>query len=197
VAVLAAPKPVAVSLTRVATGEAALLDKTPLFMPTEWNTSQKEVKLPESGGALAPYPAKWNFAVSELKLSLPSPVAVPDNAAEALAIPPPGPLFGAMGRGDAVPVRLPPRGAFLEVVTAGGGRRVLGEALPGARPPAGGNWQALEFLAAVDAAGLVSLDLTARSGVEEVDAYFSRYLAQTLRIGARLPPGFYRMCVGP
>jgi len=168
-----------------------------LFLPTEWNTSQIEVKLPESGGVLAPYTAKLNFPESELKPFLPSSVTAPANPAEALMISPPGSRFSGLGRSDATVEPLLGRGAFLEVTSAGTGRRVLGEALVLARPPVSSGWQALEFLAAVDAAGLVSLDLTARSGVEDVDVYFSRYLAQTVRIGARLPPGFYRICVGP
>ncbi len=193
----AATKPATVSLTRVPTGEAALLDPTPLFLPTEWNTARKEVKLPESRGAFAGYDAKWRFDVSELKLGLPTPVRVSANAAEALLIPAPGAPFGGFGRSDAVMEPLIGRGAFIEVVAVGSGRRILAEALTAARAPGGGGWQPLEFLAAVDAAGLVSLDLTARSGLEEVDVYFTRYLAQTLRIGARLAPGFYRICVGP
>ena len=194
---VAANKVAAVSFTRVPRGDAALLDPTPLFLPTEWNTARMEVKLPESRGAFAGYDAKWKFDVSELKLGLPASVAVPENAAEALLIASPGAPFSGFGRSDAEVEALARRGAFVEVVAAGSGRRILADALPAARPPGGGGWQPLEFLAAVDAAGLVSLDLTARSGLEEVDAYFSRYLAQTLRIGARLAPGFYRICVGP
>jgi hypothetical protein len=56
----------------------------------------------------------------------------------------------------------------------------------------------MEFMAAVDASGLVGpLVLTVHSDVAEVDAYFGRYLAETFRIGQRLEPGFYRICVGP
>ena len=50
---------------------------------------------------------------------------------------------------------------------------------PAVRP-----WDPMEFMAAVDAAGLVGPVVpTTRSGVAEVDAYFSRYLAETLRVG--------------
>jgi hypothetical protein len=56
----------------------------------------------------------------------------------------------------------------------------------------------MEFVAAVDPAGLVGpLVPTVRSGVEEVDNFFQNYLARTLRVGERLAPGFYRICVGP
>jgi hypothetical protein len=36
-----------------------------------------------------------------------------------------------------------------------------------------------------------------RSGVDEVDSYFSKYLVHTLRVGERLEAGIYRICVGP
>ena len=53
-----------------------------------------------------------------------------------------------------------------------------------------GPWQPMEFIAAVDPAGLVGpLVPTARSGVDEVDAYFGRYLADT-------PEGGPEACAG-
>jgi hypothetical protein len=56
----------------------------------------------------------------------------------------------------------------------------------------------MEFMAAVDPAGLVGpLVLTVHSNVAEVDAYFARFLSEELRVGQRLEPGFYRICVGP
>jgi hypothetical protein len=53
-------------------------------------------------------------------------------------------------------------------------------------------------VAAVDAAGLVApAAITRRSGFEDVDSYFQNFLVQTLRVGERLSPGFYRISVGP
>ncbi len=71
-----------------------------------------------------------------------------------------------------------------------------------------GAWQPLEFMAAVDPAGLVgSLMPTVRSVTPpdnhfpQLDAealqWLEKYLAQKLRVGERLGPGFYRICVGP
>jgi hypothetical protein len=76
---------------------------------------------------------------------------------------------------------------------------VLAETLPAeVAPPTTKAWQPMEFLAAVDPAGLVGpLVITEDSRVEEVNTYFRKYLAQTYRIGERLPPGFYRIIVGP
>jgi hypothetical protein len=73
----------------------------------------------------------------------------------------------------------------------------LAQAITGA-PPGKGGWAPVEFVARVDAAGLVGpLVVTERSGLEEVDVFFANYLARTLRVGERLAPGFYRICVGP
>jgi hypothetical protein len=48
-----------------------------------------------------------------------------------------------------------------------------------------------------DAAGLVGpLVPTIRSGTA-ADAYFLKYLTESLRVGERLSPGFYRISVGP
>jgi hypothetical protein len=180
--------------------EAFLHDPTPLFLPTRWN-STPAVPQPEPGDAFHPFPAELVFATDQLKLNLPPPVTVPASPPEALVTRAPGnPLLG-IGRTDAsVPV-LPSRGAFIEIAAAGTGAPVFSRALADARPPTSAPWQPLEFLVEVDAAGLVGPPvLTARSGVERVDAYFGGsggYLAQDLRVGELLNPGFYRIFVGP
>ena len=92
---------------------------------------------------------------------------------------------------------LPGRGALVEVVTASDGRQVFTKELKGARPP-GGDWQPMEFLVAVEPAGLVGLPAPAPSlNNVEVVTYFQNYLAKVFRVGERLAPGFYRIKVGP
>jgi hypothetical protein len=180
--------------------EASLNDPTPLFLPTEWN-SAPDLPQRELGGAFQGYPDELAFATDKLKLALPPPVAVPASPAEALVSGAPGnPLLG-IGRTDAsVPV-LPVRGAFVEIVATGTGAPVLARALADARPPQAADWQPLEFIVKVDAAGLVGPPvLTSGSGAATVDAYFGGsggYLAQDLRVGELLNPGFYRISVGP
>ena len=110
---------------------------------------------------------------------------------------PSSPFLG-FGKTDATRPALPSRGAFVEITVQGTGQRVLSQALLDAKPPGEGAWQPLEFLAVVDAAGVVgSLEITSHSNLAGVDNYFLRYLVQTLRVGQRLPPGFYRITVGP
>ena len=58
-------------------------------------------------------------------------------------------------------------------------------------------WGPLEFMAAVDAAGLVRpLVATARSGTA-ADGFFGHPVGGTSGSGNWLPPGFYRVWVGP
>jgi hypothetical protein len=175
-----------------------LLDPTPLFLPTQFNSSRIDYVPREPGGAFAEFPFKKTFSDSKLELHLPPPIAVPATPADALAGDPPGAPFIGFDRADPVVEPLSPRGAYVEIVEAGTGRSVLEMPVADARPPASMPWQPMEFIAAVDPSGLVGpLVPTTRSGVDEVDTYFGRYLADTLRVGQRLAPGFYRIIVGP
>ncbi len=175
-----------------------LLDPTPLFLPTEFNSSRIDYVPREPGGAFAGFPFKNAFADSELDLHLPPATAVPATPADAVADDPPGAPFIGFGRADPVVEPLSPRGAYVEIMDAGTGRSVLGMTLVDARPPAAAPWRPVEFIAAVDPSGLVGpLVPTSRSGADDVDSYFGRYLADTLRVGQRLAPGFYRIVVGP
>jgi hypothetical protein len=176
-----------------------LRDPTPLFLPTRFNSSRIDYVPNEPGGAFAGFEPKLTFAEAELELDLPSPSAIPASPADAMAGDPPGAPFLGFGRSDPIVQPISQRTAYVEIHEAGTGKTVFGEAVGDTHPPASSvAWQPMEFMAAVDAAGLVGPVVpTARSGVDDVDAYFGRYLADTLRVGQRLAPGFYRIVVGP
>jgi hypothetical protein len=174
-----------------------LFDLAPLFLPTEYNSSRKEYVPTEPGDAFAGFPFKPTFSDSQIELHLPPPASVPSSPAEALVGDPPGAPFIGFGRIDMKIQALAPRAAYVEITDAGTGQSVLSQAVEDAHPPVS-DWKPMEFMAAVDSGGLVGpLVLTVHSDVADVDAYFSRYLAETLRIGQRLEPGFYRVSVGP
>jgi hypothetical protein len=174
-----------------------LFDLAPLFLPTEYNSSRKPYVPTEPGGTFAGFSFKPTFSDSQIELHLPPPVAVPSSPAEALVGDPPGAPFIGFGRTDIKTEPLAPRAAYVEITDAESGRDVYSQPVSDARPPAPG-WRPMEFMAAVDAAGLVGPPvLTVHSDVAEVDAYFGHYLADSLRIGQRLNPGFYRIRVGP
>ena len=174
-----------------------LFDLAPLFLPTEFNSSRKDYVPTEPGGAFAGFPFKPTFSDSQIELHLPPPAAVPSSPAEALDGDPPGAPFIGFGRVEVKMETLAPRAAYVEITDAESGRRVFSQPVKDARPPAS-DWKPMEFMAAVDAAGLVGPPvLTQHSDVADVDAYFGQYLSETLRIGQRLNPGFYRVSVGP
>jgi hypothetical protein len=183
---------------QVAIQGTMLRDPTPLFLPTEFNSSRKDYVLRESVGGFASFSAILTFDESELKLSLAQAADVPSSPAQALAGEPPGAPFLGFGRTDIIVQPLAPRGAYVEITEAGTGRSVFGEPVRDAHPPSQAPWKPMEFMAAVDAAGMVGpLVLTVHSDVAEVDAYFGRYLVEKLMVGQRLEPGFYRISVGP
>jgi len=175
--------------------ETALRDPAPLSLPTEWNSRPAPPER-DPGVAFASYPPETRFTTDALALVLPNDV--PPKPAEAqLSNSPGNPLLG-LGRTDApVPV-LSARGGLLEIAAAGTGEPVLSAILADAHPPEGVFWRPLEFIAAVDAAGLVGpLVLSVPSSSDSVNAYFEGYLAQTFRVGERLAPGFYHLRVEP
>lgn len=196
---LAAPKSPVGIVDPESVSSSMLFDLTPLFLPTEYNSSRKDYAPREPGSSFQGFAFKKAFSDSGLRLRLVPPVTVPDNPAEALVGDPPGAPFLGFGRTDYGVSPLPSRGAYVEIVEAGSGRKVFGEALADARPPAAAPWKPMEFIAAVDAAGLVGplVATPPGSGVVDVDDYFRRFLADTLRVGQRLTPGFYRISVGP
>jgi hypothetical protein len=193
---------------------ASFKDPTPLFLPTEWNSSPPEPGRREPEGAFKGYGPIYAFSDNELQLNLPASIAVPAGPPNALVDNAPGnPLVG-MGRTDATVAPLAPRWAFVEIIAAASGRRIWAQGLTaasGVPPPAAlreGNWRPLEFLAAVDAAGLVGqLTPVARPEAAAADpflqlqgeslAMLEHQLASELWVGDRLPPGFYRILVGP
>ena len=187
------------------TEEARLHDPTPLFLPTALNSARLEVR-PREPGDQDPFPARLVFPDGSPPVRLEPPVTPPATAAEALDSSPAGAPFLGMGRATLDVQKLPERGATIGVVDARSGRPALPAALADAlrgdlarsRPPGALPWRPLQFLAAVSESGLVGPPvLTAGSGVQDVDNYFVRYLVDSARIGERLPPGLYRIDLGP
>lgn len=209
-----APAPAAFELRRVAAAdlvqseEVALSDLAPLFLPTPWNASLAPAPQREPGKTFfdrealrfAFGDAGWSF-----ERDLPPVVTLGGKPLadarplDILGANSPAPLLSGFGRSELPLVALPARSGFVEIIETGTGRPVLAVALPpDIRPPTERMWAPVEFLATVEAAGLVApLTLTARSGVEEVDAFYRNYLARTFRLGERLTPGFYRITVSP
>ena len=183
--------------------ELALQDLAPLFLPTRYNAAPSALKQPEPGQSYFDTDAvKLHFDDANPGVHLPPPFHAPPTPADALADSP-GPLAAGIGRTNASPAPAPPHAAQIEVFAEANGEAVLTQTLGvSARPTVGGReiqgWSPVEFVASVDAMGLVGpLLVTSGSGVEDVDNFFRNYLAKTFRLGDRLTPGFYRIVVGP
>ena len=125
-------------------------------------------------------------------------MAVPESPAGEFDAYRPAQAYWGFGQLDSVAHPLSTRSAFVEILAAGDGRLLLAQALANARPPGEMPWQPLQFLVAIDPTGVVSLPvLTESSRVAAVDGYFQNFVVETLRIGERLGPGFYRISIGP
>jgi hypothetical protein len=187
--------------------EALIRDLRPLFLPTAFNAHLPEPRREPGRSILDDERLQLDFTEGEPRFArdLP-PVAVlngrPADEAKALdmlALTDGDLALAGFGRRVRKVQPLEPRGGYVEVVAVSTGKSVLAEALPASLGPPGGKaWEPMEMFAAVDAAGLaVPLVVTEGSRVDEVDAHFKRVIAQGFRIGDRLPPGFYRIVIGP
>ncbi len=182
---------------RVVAEEAALLDKTPLFLPTEWNTSIKDVSLPKTGGVFADFPPA--FAHKEGDHSFGVLRSDQEGLKGAiLNLEGPNSAFLSFGQ-KAQSLQVTPKAiGHLEVYSAKDGIAVIREALTLDLPPGTINWSPIELMAVVSAAGLVGPPISiTRSGLDEVDLYFADFLVKVFRIGEKLSPGVYQIVVGP
>jgi len=124
-------------------------------------------------------------------------VEVPAKAAEVLPMLGRQQPYSGMGRTDPAIAPLPTRGARVDVVSARDGSQTLSLVVP-VEQLSRAVWQPLEFLLAVDAAGLIGPPvLMAQSSDEQLSKIFQDLLVKGLRLGDRLPPGVYQVCVGP
>lgn len=202
----AAPRVQAVPLLQL-TGRAAgdllreqaeYFDPTPLFFPTPQNFGQDRViaglgRKPSAG--FADFGPSFRFTEKLGAYGL-SADAAPQRPEDLLTFADEAP-FAGMGRADFVVAPLPPRSAFVEVKSLMGGGLVYRQAITDVALPQA-EFAPLEFLLLVSANGIVGEPLiTTNSGSEQVDQFFRDYLVKSLRIGERLPPGKYAVCVGP
>ncbi len=184
--------------------DQSLLDLDPLFLPTRYNASQldlPDVLRREPGAAFQEIGAKLTYSNEGTRIAFPDVIALPKSAAEVIRYGSEQDVFDGLARFNRPEAALPQRVAVLEVVQTKTGRVVLSAPLTPAQTPravASGDWEPLEFMAAVDVTGLVGVPrLWSGSGVEAVDVFFRNYLAGPFHLGERLPPGFYTLRVGP
>jgi hypothetical protein len=186
-------------------------DPTLLFMPAPVDRGEAVLpgaRRPEAGVPAATVPDKKLFfsaeslaaknAAGDLAVQFSEPVPAPKNPTGGLKLTDRTDVPLTLGRTDDKTAQPPARAGWVEAVAAGSGQVVWAGALGGAEVAPSGDWDPLELLGAVAPAGLVGdLVVTRSSGSDTVDSQIRLLLAQTLRVGERLPPGLYTFRVGP
>lgn len=178
--------------------QLAAYDPAPLFIPSAMSSTGAALADKGRPGSTGPF-AEFPPALTKTgALEFPVPVPVPRGPVQALRLTerPESPL--AIARAETAGKGLVPRGAQVEAVLASTGRVVVSLNLPVSDALPQTDWQPLELLGAVTRSGLLGeLVITASSGSVEIDDYFRSHLRKNLRIGDRLPAGFYAFRVGP
>jgi len=181
--------------------QLAAYDPTPLFLPTDMNSGQKAFfseQKTNTDGPFANLPPRLVFDKEKANLVFPAIVEVPVGPVQGLALTDRREVPLAMGRTDGVGEKLPSRAGYLEVVRASDGSVVLAMPLPETSDRPQGDWQPMELLGAASSFGLVGgLVVAVSSGSDAVDDYFTAQLTRAVRVGERLPSGFYTFRIGP
>lgn len=184
---------------RVLQERADFFDPAPLFLPTPRNyygargLPAELVRQP--GQLFGDFGAKYYFGEGSLAAYGTNSGMVPESVAEVLSRANEAPFagFGEQAGGWG---RLAARGAVAEFKHLSKEELQMEMALP-VEPPQR-DFAPMVFVVVVSAGGMVGEPLlTAGSGAPEVDAFFQDYLAKTHRVGERLPPGRYRVTIGP
>jgi len=177
---------------------AELLDPTPLFLPTSRNAGQAGLPrqlIARPGQIFTDFAPRLGVGGADLPNYGADVAGAPESVAEVMARSNEVPFAGLGERADAV-AKLASRTAFCEVKDLRG-RGLINESVVLPRAPRG-DFLPMEFMATISATGLMGeLMLVASSGAEEVDSFFRDNLAKAARLGERLPPGTYRVQVGP
>jgi hypothetical protein len=181
--------------------QLAAYDPTPLFLPTAMNSGQKTLFSEERTNVDGPFgtlPAQLVFSKDKANLVFKPIVDVPSGPVQGLALTDLRAFSLVIGRTDGAGEALPSRAGYLEVARTGDGRVVLSLSLVETANRPQGDWQPMELQGAVSRFGLVGgLVVTVSSGSDVIDDYFSAQLTKTLRVGERLPSGFYTFRIGP
>ena len=179
--------------------QAALMDPSPLFFPTEWNFGQRPLDdsmRRQPGQVFGSFAPNFTFVEQNLKTYGSEAAVVPERLADVVVQGNEAP-FAGIGQIDVQRPALAERSGFLEVRDLVGGENIMAQALTGLSLPRP-DFAPVEFLIVVSSSGVVGDPvLMAGSGWEEVDAFFRSYLVKSFRLGERLNPGRYRVLVGP
>jgi hypothetical protein len=182
-----------------ALGERAeFFDPAPLFVPTEKNFGRGQLPArltKQPGEVFGDFEPKLNFGNAALGTYGAESLAAGEGMVEVLSRSNEVP-FAGLGEMTSSREKLPARSAVVRIARLGesGSREIVltGIGLPRA------DFAPLEFMLAVGPSGLIGApSLAAGSGREEVDGFFQEFLASASQVGSVLPPGRYRVTIGP
>lgn len=177
---------------------AELFDPAPLFIPTEKNYGRGQLPahlVKQPGQVFGDFGAKLTYNEGGLESYGVENLAAGESMVDVLSrgneVP-----FAGLGEASVSRPKLPARSAFLQIKKMG--ESELREfALNDLAVPRS-DFSPLEFVVAIGSAGLIGDPLlTVGSGRDEVDVFFQDFLANTYRLGSVLPPGRYRVVIGP
>jgi hypothetical protein len=177
--------------------QSMLLDSAPLFLPTRWSTAG--TKNVEYSGAQTDL---FEVFAPEITLNAdkmkPPAIVVPAEKVSANSVAGGATRLLGASADAANQLAVTPRSACYEVYAANGGRLIRKGMVAAPIPEADGYlWQPAEFWVRVVQEGVVGQPLlTNGSGRENLDAALRKIVA-TSRDVALLPPGYYRVVVGP
>lgn len=185
--------------------EMALLDPTPLFLPTRWNSGGAAVPRAEqqlSASSFRDFGPWYAFSEDDPAVSFKLGSEPPASALEAVPLmrPDAGPAGLVLGRRDE-PVRpLGRRAGWIEIATAADGViRVQDDLRLGAGSSLGDDvlWMPVDLVVAVAKSGMVGRPmLLGSTGDERMDGMLPELIARDRRILGLLSPGIYRISVG-
>lgn len=178
--------------------KAELMDPTPLFFPTEWNYGQHSLRensliQPEQVfGRIEPIYLVGEQTIKSYGIE---EALVPEKLSDVLEQGNEAP-FAGIGQIDRTQSTLSIRSGYLQVNEYGSRDTVFKQSLSGLIPPRL-DFAPVEFLVIVSSAGLITDPIvTSGSGWDDVDNFLRDYLVTAYRLGARLPPGRFRVLVG-
>ncbi len=188
----------AATVDRVLRERADFFDPAPLFVPTSRNHGHAQLPshlVKQPGQVFADFGAKLSFNEGGLAAyGAENPAAgegVVDVLSRSNEVP-----FAGLGESGVTRPKLPNRSALIQIKKMGDNELREKTFIDLAVPRV--DFAPLEFVVAVGPAGLIGDPLLSLgSGHDDVDSFFQTFLAKTYRLGTLLPPGRYRVMIGP
>ncbi len=182
--------------------ELALQDPTPLFFPTEFNSGRVDTAMvaEQSFGTAfgRAIDSKLHYPPKDNRLEVPDAVVVPTDPLRALARVDRPVTLVELARAEEPVTALPARWARIDVRQLGTGRLLHSLDIPTSAVAITGEVVPMEVLLAITPSGLLS-DPTAlgASGGPTMDLATVAEILRSVRLGAVMGPGIYRICLGP